>query len=334
MKFLKAILIFIIVFAVLAGGLVAIDYFTGFDIGIFDTADLEENTYEVTESYSKLIVETMVVDIEMAPSDTEITQIYTKNREGLGIEYVVENDTLRITQKDNRKWYQKTGIFAKHNVLRVSIPTTFSGDIVVKNNTGDIAISGITANNFSIEGDSGDIAISGITANNFSIEGDSGDIAIADVTSQNFELENDTGDIAISGVKGGKFDISTETGNLKVDGASVNTLILEDDTGDITLENAKEMETLTIENDTGDVVMKNVYALSVNAKTDTGNIEFIDFDGKDIRLEADTGDIIGNILSPKIYEAHTSTGNVEVPRSEPVDSRCYVRTHTGDITIE
>ncbi|MBO7178353.1 MAG: hypothetical protein J6V69_04560, partial [Clostridia bacterium] len=67
MKFLKAILIFIIVLAVLAGGLVAIDYFTGFDIGIFDTADLEENTYEVTESYSKLVVETMVVDIEMAP---------------------------------------------------------------------------------------------------------------------------------------------------------------------------------------------------------------------------------------------------------------------------
>ena len=315
MKFLKAILIFIIVFAVLAGGLVAIDYFTGFDIGIFDTADLEENTYEVTESYSKLIVETMVVDIEMAPSDTEITQISTKNREGLGIEYVVENDTLRITQKDNRKWYQKTGIFAKHNVLRVSIPTAFSGDIILKNDTGDIAISGITANKFNIEGDSGDIAI-------------------ADVTSQNFELENDTGDIAISGVKGGKFDISTETGNLKVDGASVNTLILEDETGDITLENAKEMETLKVENDTGDVVMKNVYALSVNAKTDTGNVEFTDLDGKDIRLEADTGDIIGNILSPKIYEAHTSTGNVDVPRSEPVDSRCYVRTHTGDIKIE
>ena len=104
MKLLKIFLILIIILAVGAGAIIATDYFSnGFDIGIFDTADLQENTYEVTESYSKLIVETMVVDIEMAPSDTEITQISPKNREGLGFEYVVENDTLRITQKDNRQ---------------------------------------------------------------------------------------------------------------------------------------------------------------------------------------------------------------------------------------
>lgn len=315
MKFLKTILIIIIILGVLAGGIVAIDYFTGIDIGIFDTAVLSENSYEVTEPYAKLVVNSMVSDIEIVASDTGTTKIETKNREGFDYEHGLDGETLRIVQKDNRKWYQKTGIFSKHNLLKVYVSKDFNGDVIIEGDSGDVTINGITARTLNVEGDSGDIKIS----------------TLIDIDS--LDVENDTGDIKIENVSGEHVKVETETGEVTLNSICVSYLGAEADTGSIMLTSINATQNLIISTDTGDVDIKQACGENISIKTDTGDVTFQDLDGKDIRLEADTGDISGNILSPKLYEAHTSTGKVSVPRSEAVESRCYVRTHTGDITI-
>lgn len=316
MKFLKILFIFFIILAVAVGGIIATDYFSdGFDIGVFDNADMQESTYEITESYAKLSVVAMVADVEIIVNDASATKIETKTREGLGFAYEKDGDTLRIFQKDERKWYQKTGIFAKHNTLKIYLSNDFSGDIGIKNDTGDITASGITANNLKIEGETGDIKIT-------------------DLVSQNFELETETGNITIENINALKVDVSGETGDISLNNLNCQNLEVENETGCVSLNAVAVEGSVNLENETGDIDINGLYATNINIKNDTGNVNFTDFDGKDIKIETDTGDVTGKINTPKLYEAHTSTGEVSVPRSEPVDSRCYVRTHTGDITIE
>ena len=109
-------------------------------------------------------------------------------------------------------------------------------------------------------------------------------------------------------------DIKVSTGDINIKDITCKDLNSSGSTGSITLENVLASDTL-------------------NIKSSTGDVRFINSDAGEITVKTSTGDVTGTLKSGKEFITKTSTGDISVPDTK-FGGKCTVTTSTGDIYID
>jgi len=286
------------------------------DFTRLSTAKYETNTYNITEAFDGISVNTDTADIVFALSEDGECRIVCLEEKNAKHSVKVKDGTLSVDLTDERTVYDFIGLHFGTTRITLYLPKTEFDSLFIKESTGDIDIP----ESFTFS--TADISLS------------TGDVLFCASASGSVKIKASTGDIRVENVSAGSLDVSVSTGKVtasEVDcegdvtvGVSTGKVMLTD----ITCKN------LTSNGSTGDIILDGVIAeKKLSVKRSTGDILFNGSDAAEIFVTADTGDVTGTLLTEKVFITETSTGSIDVPKSV-TGGRCEIKTATGDIKIE
>lgn len=286
-------------FLVTAGAIMFAAAMTAYRWDFFrlSTDHFERNTYDISEEFSSIILDTETADILFTVSDDNMCQVVCFEDAEMKHSVRVQDGALTVSAVDERPWYEHIGIHFRSPEVTVSLPGTEFDSLVINAGTGDVEIPD------EIRVGSADISLG------------TGDIRIRHMSAGTLELSTSTGSMIISDV--------TCTGSIKADSSTGSV-----DLTDVTCEN------LLSTGGTGDVSLKNVIAAGkFSIERSTGNVIFDSADATDIFVDTSKGDVTGSLLSEKVFTTATTSGTVSVPGTK-AGGKCVINTSTGNISIE
>ena len=267
------------------------------DFSRLSTDRYETNTYEISEDFSDIELNTETADIIFAASGDGACKVVCYEKENVKHSVSVRNGTLTISAADDREWHGYIGISAHSPKVTVYLPKAEYASLVIEESTGDIEIPNkIRFDSADISLSTGDIRLSNMSAGTLGISSSTGEIIVSDVTC--------TGDMTAS----------VSTGEVKMMNVTCQNLLSTGSTSDVYLRNVIAAEKLSVERSTGDLV-------------------FDSSDAAEIFVKTSTGDVTGSLLSEKVFITESSTGDISVPKTV-TGGKCEIKTSTGDIKIE
>ncbi|MBD3920622.1 DUF4097 family beta strand repeat protein [Paenibacillus sp. PR3] len=239
----------------------------------WDTIKVDEQSSVSAEGVKRIAVHTDSENVRLARGAGDDVKIRVKGRvmekrwSDQNVIAVVTDGTLDIRMKP-------TDSVMGYNIYELSmtieVPSRQYESLVMKTDSGDIALDGLTIDDMKLNTDSGDLVFEGIAAKTIAIGTDSGDTAFTN-TEGALVLKSDSGDIAWTGKQlEWAVDIATDSGDVyyKADQEPVNgTIRYESDSGDGLIERGdKKTQTgssITEEHGSG--------APLISVKTDSGD---------------------------------------------------------------
>lgn len=248
----------------------------GFDFTRLGTQKMVTNTYTVEEAFTNIRLDVITADVTFAPSEDGGVKVVCYEDEKLPHSASVEADSLVITCKDNRKWYDHIGINWQTSTVTVYLPAAEYEKLQIQCTTGVVTVP-------------------------------------ADFKFQNAELELTTGDVHWKAEVAQTLSIHSTTGSITTEGAHCNTLDIRATTGDVTLVDTLAADLLTVKVSTGAVKLSRADAGEISIETTTGNVSGTLLSSKVFIAETSTGNVdVPNSTSGGKCQITTSTGNIEI----------------------
>lgn len=244
--------------------------------GGFDISKREMKTVEIVEDFKNINVDLITYDVSLRPSQDGKTKIEYTETQKEKCNVVVSDSVLKITYKDDRKWFEKFFSFGgksltiylpekEYENLNIDITTgdlklnskaTFK-NATICSTTGDVEGSLKVLNDFNIKVTTGDIELSNINCENFSIVGTSSDIELIKViASETFKIKVTTGDVEFSSCDSKNIEINGTTGDVVGTLLSGKTFTVSTITGEKILPQNSDGGICKINVTTGDVKIK------------------------------------------------------------------------------
>ena len=265
------------------------------DYGALETGKNRTETYEIQGTFHKISIASTISDIVFELSEDGTCRLVCSGPAYIGFNAAAQENTLTVSETDEREWYEHIGIFIGTPKMTLYLPEAEYDALVIHEDTGDVSIP----RDFRFK--------------NMEIDASTGNIANYASVSDTIKITASTGDIRVEGVSTGSLELSVSTGRVDVRDTMCGNLISNGSTGDLTLDNVIVAEKLTVERSTGDVGFD---------RCDAGEISVV----------TDTGDVRGSLCSEKVFLTRTDTGRVQIPQSV-TGGVCRIETDTGDITI-
>lgn len=195
-----------------------------FDFSVFNTVKTQNNTYEITDSFSLIEIDSVECDIKLLPSTDNVCKVVCSESDKINHDVIVENGKLTVKRYDSRKWYEHIGIFWNEMQITVYLPDTDYQKLDIKSVSGDIYISNTNVNTFYCNTTSGDVELSNVIAlNDFEVKTTSGDIEFEHCDGATVSLKAVSGDIEGSLLSPKNFIANTTSGDIDVPPSSTNS---------------------------------------------------------------------------------------------------------------
>lgn len=323
----------------------------------WNAEDYHTVNHTVTDPFANIRVEgDPSSDVTLLPAEEGqqyLVVIY--EQEGQPHTVRVEDGTLLITRRDERKWYDHISLFSFSSPkITVYLPETTYDSLYVNSDTGDVETHGsLTFGNVDIHTDTGDITLKSQITGELTAQASTGSIEVWGVNSKTVTLSATTGKISLHNAQvEGNVTIITDTGAQSISELQCRNLTLKCTTGGLTCESVQIDEVLQCKSSTGRVTLTKIRCGTINGKASTGDINCSDLkatgelrletstgeikltasDAATLNIKTDTGDVDGALLSDKIFYTETDTGRITVPKSTS-GGICEIITDTGDITF-
>ncbi len=290
-KWLIAAALLVTIGAVLfAGAMTAYHWdFTRLSTGHFET-----NTYETSEEFSNIKMNTATGDVLFAASSDDICRVVCCEEEEMKCSVGVQDGTLSVDIIDDRAWYEHIGVILRSPKVTVYLPKDEYASMKIDASTGDIEISNkLQVGRAEISLSTGEIKIRNLSVGTLALSSSTGEMNVSDVTCA------------------GDMTVSTTTGDVNVMNVTCRNFFSTGSTGNVSLKDVIAAENVSVERSTGNVVFDNSDAAEIYVKTSTGNVS-------------------GSFLTEKGFVTETSTGKVSVPKTAS-GGKCEIITSTGDI---
>ena len=245
------------------------------DFTKLSTVEYETNRYELQEEYKNISIVTDTANVELAPSENQITSVVCNEQKNLKHSVTVKDGTLSIKVNDTRKWYEHIGIHFGTTKITVYIPKEELGTLCVKASTGDICVENMLAGTLDLSVSTGRITVTDVSCQgDVNIRVSTGKTVLTDVQCKNLTSTGSTGSMVLKQVVAEeKFSIKRSTGDIKLEGCDAAEIFMETDTGDVEGSLLTE-KVFAAHADTGKVdVPKTVTGGSCQITTDTGDIK-------------------------------------------------------------
>ncbi len=287
------------------------------DFTKLSTVKYETNTYEISEAFDRISINTNTADIVFAVADDDKCRVECHEEEKAKHSVTAEKGTLDIEVTNSKNWYDYIGInFVSSPKITVYLPTADYTSLFIHGYTGDIEMpKNFTFKDVDISTSTGDIDFYASASDMIKIKTSTGQIRTENISVGALDLSVSTGKVTVSKVScKGDVTVCVSTGKTYLTDITCEHVISSGSTGDISLKNVIATQKITVERSTGDVILDGS-------------------DAAEISIQTDTGDVTGTLLSDKVFIAKTDTGRVDVPKSVS-GGRCEVTSDTGNIRLK
>lgn len=288
----------------------------GWDFQSLSTKRCVTNTYDITEEFQNIRLDTATADVRLVPSADGVCRVVCFEYDTMPHTVLAEGGVLSVTVRDERRLVDHISLITvKSPVITVHLPQKEYEALSVSVSTGDVEIAReFTFGSIAVATTTGDVNCRASASGELSIAVSTGDIALEHVSADAISLATTTGDMLLRDITcAGDARLSVTSGDTSVTNLTCADFISKGNTGDLILENA-------------------LAGVSFSVTRTTGDIKLESCDAAEMTLKTGTGDITGTLLSEKIFAAKTNTGRLQVPQTS-TGGVCSLTTTTGDIRI-
>lgn len=279
------------------------------------TVKYETNSYEITQNFSNISINTDTADIIFVPStDGKCKVECYEERKVKHLVYAKEN-TLIIEADNQKAWYDYIGVNFNSPKITVYLPQIQYTDLSINGGTGKAVLpKDFKFESVNIMLSTGSAYFSASVSGLTKIKTTTGDICISNTSVGDIDISVSTGEITALDLNcKGNATVNVSTGKANITNVTCKKFASNGDTGSIALNHVIATEKLLVERHTGDV-------------------KFNSSDAEEIFVKTGTGDVTGSLLTDKVFITQTDTGDVDVPKTI-TGGRCEITTDTGDIRI-
>lgn len=282
------------------------------------TVKYETNTYEISEAFDGISMNTDTADIAFVLSVDGKCRVECHEEANAKHSVTVEDGTLTVELIDERSVYDFIGYIGLNfdsPKITIHLPKTEYTNLLINGDISDVEIP----NDFMFK----DVEISLST----------GDVDFCASASEMIKIKTSTGDICAENISAGSLDLTVSTGRVTISDVSCEgDVTVGVSTGETYLTDLACKSVISSGN-TGDIYLNNVIATEkFSIERSTGDVKFDVSDATEIFVKTDTGDVTGSLLTDKVFITQTDTGDVDVPKTVN-GGKCEINTNTGDIRI-
>ena len=234
-KGIKFILIF--ASAIIAIGIVVIVLAFKFDLTVDASGKTINNEYVIDKTFTNIDIDVKTTNILICKSENSECKIECKEKTKIYNDIYVEDDTLKIKQKDKRKWYEEIMDFDVFKIkVTIYLPNDIYNNLTVDSSTGSFKIyDGFTFNDINIDLSTGNVKFENVISNNLDIDTSTGDIKLFNCDFNKFKLDTSNGDVEATLKTAKSVKAHTSTGSVKIqnDLSGEPTCYVSTSTGDI-----------------------------------------------------------------------------------------------------
>ena len=267
-KTLKIILIVFLSILVIGLSIFFVNILTNknFRFGHFSFGHKVSNELVFNQEYEAIFD---IIKIDSKSSDIEIKE---GNESKVKVVIYGDKDETNVEVVNNKlniKSNEKKCIGFCFNMtiakIEVYLPSSYSGNINIKNNYGDVNIGNFDNLILDAKLDAGDIKVDSLKSGK--IKNSYGDIKILGY-SKELEIDQDCGDVEVSEVD----RIKLENNYGDIDIGKVNEYLqIKEDCGDVKIDSLNLKENSSIHNSYGDIKIGSTNEIYINAKTSLGD---------------------------------------------------------------
>lgn len=279
------------------------------------TNKIETNTYEVTEKFNNISINSESTDVIFMPSDNKECKVVCTEETNAKHSVKVENNTLVIELENKKEWFENIGIHVGDLKMTVYLPKSEYEALSINVNTGDIEIpEEFKFDSIDTKLTTGDIECLASGKDFIKVKVSTGDVFVKNVETKSLELSGTTGDMKMESVVcNGDVSAKVSSGKVDLNDVKCNNLNTHGTTGDVSLKNVVAKTNLSVERSTGDVTLEKS-------------------DAQDIYIKVTTGNVTGSLLSEKVFIIDVTTGQINVPHST-TGGICEIEATTGSVNI-
>lgn len=285
------------------------------DFAELSTVKYVTNTYDISDEFDGLYVNTDTAHIEFMLSDDGECRVECYEDEDARHSVTVKDNALSIELTERNSVSGYIGINFDSPKITVYLPKEEYETLFIDEATGDIEIpNDFIFKNADISLSTGDVYFSASASDEVKIKTNTGNIYAEKISAGALDLTVSTGKVSVSNVTcKEKVSVRVSTGKTYLTDIECKSVISSGSTGSISLCNVISEEKFSIERSTGDVIFESC-------------------DAENIYVKTNTGDVRGTLLSDKVFITDTGTGKVNVPKTIS-GGKCEIYTSTGDIDI-
>ncbi len=248
----------------------------GFDFTKFSTeGDEVTNEHVVEEDFTKISIDTSTADVRFEVSADGKARVVCHETEKRIHEVKVENGTLKIKEKNEKKWFEYIGIFGGFKKIEVTVYLPEK-----KAENSNRKEKGANATRMELD--------------ELRINTSTGDVELKDLLVKgDMILDSSTGQHRLTNVLAGSATIDISTGDVIINNSEFfGRLKIDGSTSDIRITSG-DAETVNIDTSTGDIICSFLSEKNIKADTSTGDIRVPEQNGAggECKLNTSTGDI-------------------------------------------
>lgn len=292
----------------------------------------EKTVYSKEGSFSCVSFETVSDDVKFLPAVDDKYRVECYESEKMKYDVGISGDTLNVSIRDERKWYEKIGLYNfaftsdKHD-LKIYLPSEEYKKVTGRNVSGNIEIpEGFTISQAEVMTVSGDTVIKSNIMDGIRSDNVSGTTTIGSnkdakvIINGNINLHSVSGIVDAHVTEASDVTIESVSGRIKLDGNSFSTLKINTVSGNIS---ANIISEGTEEINRADI------------KSISGNVELKSFEAGKTYIETISGDIDVDFMSDKSFTVISDFGGTlsGTMGGTWTDTSCEIQTNSGDVII-
>lgn len=315
----KAVKTSLIVAAILfvAGiAILALSYgLTGCDLSKLNTKNYITTTFEITETFNSIDVDTSGANIVLAVSEDGQCKVVCHDSDDIEYSAKVVNDTLTVSHKVVNFEFISFDVFVNEEIaVTVYLPENIYNKVSLNASSGSIKVPSDFGFMYA------DLRCS------------SGSISCSAVISDTLTAKTSSGSTTINNFNGDEIQVSSSSGSINLNNVSYDTMTITASSGSVNFDNC-EGNDLNVETSSGSISLRNVISDVMTITASSGSVSFDRCDGNDINVETSSGSVKGTLLTSKKFVTDTSSGSVHVPSDDAADGTCNITTSSGSIKI-
>ena len=305
--------------------------------------------------FNSVTVDTIAADVTLAYAEDGVCRVEARDRESITYTAEILDNTLLIRAEDHRSWWEHVEFFGTSQTPAVTVylPAKSLKTLSVDVTTGDVSVPRdfTFSGNVELSSNSGDLTLLAAVEGDTSLETTTGDVTV-EGKHKTVSASATTGDITLRHVDAKELTVSVTTGSIHVQKAVAVAVTAAAGTGDVILEDVITDDAIRVTTTTGDQQLLRVLCGSMTlragsgcvtltesvalghaaVKTTTGDVTFVRSDAVTLSVDVTTGDVTGSLLTSKIFSVASTSGSVNVPQFS-VGGLCEIKTTSGSVRI-
>lgn len=247
-----------------------------FNFKKLSTVKYKTATYEISENFNDISVNTSTVKLTFKKSDGNTCKVEVYEAEKSNHKVSTDGQTLNIDFLNQKNWYDNLSVTFETEKITVYLPKNNYDKLSVTTDTGDVFLS-------------------------------------EDFKFNDIKIIGTTSDIKCYACAENEIEISTVTGTQDFSNLKCNSIDVKSSTGDLNFDNVVVTENFNANTHTGNVKLNHCDAKSIKIKTSTGNVNGTLLSGKIFTATSETGNInLPKNFGDNECKITTDTGNIKI----------------------